>query len=58
MNEKTNNFILQALILICITILACLDKIDSQSIMLLLGTIVGYAFAVAKEAYIKKDNDK
>lgn len=49
-----NKMILQIIILICITILACLRILDKDSVMLLFGTIVGYAYAVGKEAYIKK----
>lgn len=53
MNEKLYKIILQITILICITILACMKILDRQSIMLLFGTIVGYAYAVSKEAYVK-----
>jgi xanthine/uracil permease len=40
---------MQGLILICLTIIACLGILDKQSISILFGTIVGYAFAVSKE---------
>lgn len=54
MNEKIYKIILQIMILVCITILACMQILDKQSIMLLFGTIVGYAYAVSKEAYINR----
>lgn len=54
MNDKLFKIILQIMILICITILSLAKILDRQSIMLLLGTIVGYAYAIGKEAYISK----
>lgn len=52
--EKLYKMILQIIILICITVLAYVKILDKDSIMLLFGTIVGYAYAVSKEAYIKR----
>jgi len=55
MGEKLPKFILQILILVCTTIMACIGILDSNSLNLVLGTIVGYAFATGKDAYINKD---
>jgi xanthine/uracil permease len=55
MGEKLLKFILQIIILICITVLACVGIFDADSIGLVFGTIIGYAFATAKDAYINKD---
>jgi hypothetical protein len=54
MNDKLYKIILQIMILICITTLSLVKILDKDSIMLLLGTIVGYAYAVGKDAYINK----
>jgi len=50
--DKLLKFILQVLILICITVMACFGIFDADSISLVFGTIIGYAFAVAKDAYV------
>jgi hypothetical protein len=54
MTEGTHKIILQIAILISIVVLAYIKVLDKDAIILLFGTIVGYAFAISKEAYIKK----
>ena len=53
--EKLPKFILQVLILISTTIMACIGILDSNSLNLVLGAIVGYAFATGKDAFINKE---
>lgn len=54
MTESIQKMILQLAILVSIVVLAYIKVLDKDAIILLLGTIVGYAFAISKEAYIKK----
>ncbi len=53
MTEKYK-FILQFTVVVGIIIMACLGVINNESVILLIGTVVGYLFANVKEA-IKKD---
>lgn len=57
MNDKVYKRLLQALLLICLTIMACRGVLNEQSISVLFGTIVGYVYAVSKEAYIKNNDN-
>jgi xanthine/uracil permease len=55
MNVKVYKLILQAVVLIAICIVAKMGLFDKGSIQIIFGTIIGYAFATAKEAYVNKE---
>jgi hypothetical protein len=59
MNDRLYKIILQGAVLVCFIIIACREILDKASITMIFGTIVGYAYATGKEAYIKGNgNDK
>lgn len=57
MSEKTYNFILQALAIICLCFLAYCKVINGDAIVVMLGIVFGYLFKSA-ENHIKNDEDK
>ena len=58
MNEKVYKLCIQIAVLACILYLAKIGMFEKESLNLIFGTIAGYAFATAKEAYINKDNNE
>lgn len=59
MNDRLYKLLIQGFVLGCILYLATIGMFEKESLNLMFGTIAGYVFATAKEAYInKKDDDK
>ena len=58
MSEKTYNFILQGLIIICLCFLAYCKIIDGNAITTMLGIVIGYLFRTAENKINNKDDNK
>lgn len=56
--DSKYKFILQLSVVLSITIMACLGILNSEAVILLTGTVVGYLFANVKENIQGKDIEK
>ena len=58
MSEKTYNFILQALAIICLCFLAYCKIVNGDAIVVMLGIVFGYLFKSAENKINNKDDNK